>query len=505
MLVWFGEQPLDGSRRYLVKHSTRTVPATLEQILWRKDLENLTEVPAETLALNDIGKVRLVCQAPAALRSLPGQPEHWRLHRHRRAHARHGGGGDDPRARRAMGAARPHSSSRAQERRERLGQQGEVVLLPDSPEAEERALPPGAPPVRSGPARLGRPRRHGGGAGAGGGRAHRPRAHRGSPQARRALRAISSATRGWTEVELEASADLDGWVRQLLAARSRTAHELAPSRADGPRARSGGFAVVSAMLGEERGALLLQPGGGADARDAALAERLLSRASPPAGPRSGGALPRPRPCPSRGSPSSTARRRDNSRCWPSASSARPRPRALGAPATARREYPVRELPEERLLYVVISTQGDGDPPDDSRGFVEFLLGKQAPKLEQLRFAVLGLGDSSYPKYCEIGRVLDARLAELGATRLLDRADCDVDFEPVATGWLDQAVGQGRRGARSQGRSRRSSLQLRAAALRPPSTQGGARTRPSSSPTSASPGAARSRTCGTSSCRSGTPD
>lgn len=103
------------------------------------------------------------------------------------------------------------------------------------------------------------------------------------------------------------------------------------------------------------------------------------------------------------------------------------------------DYPVRELQKERVLYVVISTQGDGDPPDDSRGFVEFLLGKRAPKLEQLRFSVLGLGDTSYPKFCEVSRKLDARLSELGGTRLLNRADCDVDFEPVAKGWLDQAV------------------------------------------------------------------
>ena len=107
------------------------------------------------------------------------------------------------------------------------------------------------------------------------------------------------------------------------------------------------------------------------------------------------------------------------------------------------DYPVRELAKEQLLCVVISTQGDGDPPDDSRGFCEYVLGKRAPKLEGLRFAVLGLGDSSYPKYCEVGRVLDARLAELGATRLLERADCDVDFEPVANGWLDQAFARAR--------------------------------------------------------------
>ncbi|MFP2957559.1 assimilatory sulfite reductase (NADPH) flavoprotein subunit [Myxococcus sp. 1LA] len=101
------------------------------------------------------------------------------------------------------------------------------------------------------------------------------------------------------------------------------------------------------------------------------------------------------------------------------------------------DYPVRELAKEKLLCIVISTQGDGDPPDDSRGFCEFILGKRAPRVEGLRYAILGLGDSSYPRFCEVGRVLDARLAELGATRLLERADCDVDFEPVAQGWLDQ--------------------------------------------------------------------
>ncbi|MBS0193655.1 MAG: assimilatory sulfite reductase (NADPH) flavoprotein subunit [Proteobacteria bacterium] len=101
-------------------------------------------------------------------------------------------------------------------------------------------------------------------------------------------------------------------------------------------------------------------------------------------------------------------------------------------------YPLRELKDERHLLIVISTQGDGDPPDDARDFVEHLLGRRAPTLPELKFAVLGLGDSSYPKFCEIGRRLDARLADLGATRWLPRADADVDFERDAAAWITQA-------------------------------------------------------------------
>ena len=115
--------------------------------------------------------------------------------------------------------------------------------------------------------------------------------------------------------------------------------------------------------------------------------------------------------------------------------------AAGLPVRLLRAdaYPTRELKDERTLYLVISTQGDGDPPDDARALVEFIAGKRAPELKQLRYAVLGLGDSSYPQFCAIGNRLDARLAELGATRLLPRADADLDLDTVAEPWLTQAL------------------------------------------------------------------
>ncbi len=106
-------------------------------------------------------------------------------------------------------------------------------------------------------------------------------------------------------------------------------------------------------------------------------------------------------------------------------------------------YPVRELANERLLYVVISTQGDGDPPDDAQAFFEFISGRRAPSLKELKFAVLGLGDSSYPQFNAIAKKLDARLAELGGTRLFDVGEADVDVASVATPWRQQALTQAR--------------------------------------------------------------
>ncbi len=98
------------------------------------------------------------------------------------------------------------------------------------------------------------------------------------------------------------------------------------------------------------------------------------------------------------------------------------------------DYKARQLVEEDIVLLVCSTQGEGEYPEEAISFAKFLFGKRAPDLSQQSFAVLALGDSSYPLFCEAGKNLDQRFAELGATRLFDRIDCDLSYETQATQW-----------------------------------------------------------------------
>jgi sulfite reductase (NADPH) flavoprotein alpha-component len=112
-------------------------------------------------------------------------------------------------------------------------------------------------------------------------------------------------------------------------------------------------------------------------------------------------------------------------------------------------YPVRELKDETLLYAVVSTQGDGDPSEDAQALFEFLDSRRAPQLPQLRYAVLGLGDSSYPLFNAAARRLDERLAALGGKPVFERGEADVDVDGVATPWLGRALSEARQLLRSE--------------------------------------------------------
>ncbi|TPK54830.1 assimilatory sulfite reductase (NADPH) flavoprotein subunit [Mesorhizobium sp. B2-4-19] len=103
------------------------------------------------------------------------------------------------------------------------------------------------------------------------------------------------------------------------------------------------------------------------------------------------------------------------------------------------DYKLRKLKDEQDILIVTSTHGEGDPPLSGMGFFEFVESRKAPRLEGVRYGVLALGDSTYERYCEAGKRLDRRLAELGAVRLQDRVDCDVDYEDQAAGWIAAAV------------------------------------------------------------------
>ncbi len=91
------------------------------------------------------------------------------------------------------------------------------------------------------------------------------------------------------------------------------------------------------------------------------------------------------------------------------------------------------------LLVIVSTWGEGDPPENAADFYEAFMSDEAPKLENTRFSVLGLGDTSYEHFCKMGKDFDAHLETLGAKRIAPRVDCDVDFDDDAAKWQKSAL------------------------------------------------------------------
>jgi len=114
-------------------------------------------------------------------------------------------------------------------------------------------------------------------------------------------------------------------------------------------------------------------------------------------------------------------------------------RGLAVKLVSMSDYKPTALKKEKFLTIVVSTYGEGEPPEDGETLHEFLATKKAPKLDDLKIAVIGLGDSSYEFFCQTAKDFEERLNKLGAESIYQRADLDVDYEDEATTWIAGAL------------------------------------------------------------------
>lgn len=112
---------------------------------------------------------------------------------------------------------------------------------------------------------------------------------------------------------------------------------------------------------------------------------------------------------------------------------------LNARLVDMEEFDPQELEREQLLFVIVSTHGEGDPPIAAEKLHAYLKNYAGPPLENLKYAVFALGDSSYRFFCQTGKDFDQYLEQAGATRILERVDADVDFEEPAQAWMAQVL------------------------------------------------------------------
>ncbi|MFT9008031.1 MAG: flavodoxin domain-containing protein [Bifidobacterium sp.] len=104
------------------------------------------------------------------------------------------------------------------------------------------------------------------------------------------------------------------------------------------------------------------------------------------------------------------------------------------------DYEFEDFAREDILIMVTSTQGEGEPPFEAEDLYDFIMGKDAPKLSDMSYAVLGLGDSAYGEsYNLMARQFDARYEQLGARRMMKHGECDFDYELAAAQWIQELM------------------------------------------------------------------
>lgn len=114
-------------------------------------------------------------------------------------------------------------------------------------------------------------------------------------------------------------------------------------------------------------------------------------------------------------------------------------RGFNARVVDMEEFEPQELEQEQLLFVIVSTHGEGDPPLAAEKLHAWLKDYSGPPLDKVKFAVFALGDSSYQFFCQTGKDFDEYLEKAGAERLMERVDADVDFEEPAEAWMEKVL------------------------------------------------------------------
>ncbi|PTN06353.1 assimilatory sulfite reductase (NADPH) flavoprotein subunit [Mangrovibacterium marinum] len=114
-------------------------------------------------------------------------------------------------------------------------------------------------------------------------------------------------------------------------------------------------------------------------------------------------------------------------------------KSISATVAAMDDYNPKQLEKEENVLIVVSTHGEGEPPEMAEDFHRFVTGKRAPKLPNLKFSVLALGDRSYKLFCKTGLDIDHALKKAGATELFPIVTCDVDYEDDANTWIEAVL------------------------------------------------------------------
>lgn len=97
------------------------------------------------------------------------------------------------------------------------------------------------------------------------------------------------------------------------------------------------------------------------------------------------------------------------------------------------------LRQASCILAVVSTWGDGEPPDDAVPFFEALRESEAMNLPGTPIAILGLGDSGYDIFCGCGKELEREIIRHGGKPFLPRVDCDVEYDDEVEKWIADLV------------------------------------------------------------------